>query len=167
LGDGCPPVTVSRRIEAPAESIFRILADPARHPDLDGSGMLRSVVTNRVISAVGDVFIMRMFFERLGEYEMNNRVVEFAPGRRIAWEPEPGRGHPDAAGSGAAVAKWGHRWAFDLEPDGEHATVVTEIYDCSTVPEVNRRQMDNGRMWIPSMTATLERLDGLCTAGLA
>jgi hypothetical protein len=56
--------------------------------------------------------------------------------------------------------------AFDLEPDGEHATVVTEIYDCSSVPEVNRQQMDNGHMWIPSMTATLERLDGLCAAGL-
>ena len=70
-------VTVSRRIEAPADTIFRVLANPARHPDLDGSGMLRSVVTNRVISAVGDVFIMKMYFERLGDYEMNNRVVEF------------------------------------------------------------------------------------------
>ncbi len=167
MGDDCPPVSVSRRIEAPAESIFRILADPSRHPDLDGSGMLRSVVTNRVITGVGDVFIMKMYFERLGDYEMNNRVVEFEPNRRIAWEPEPGRGHPDAGASGAAVAKWGHRWAFDLLPDGEDATVVTEIYDCSAVPEVERQHMDNGRMWIGSMTATLEHLDGLCTAGLA
>ena len=162
--EDCQPVTVSRRIEAPAAEIFRILADPSRHPDLDGSGMLRSVVTNRVISAVGDVFVMKMHFDRLGDYEMNNRVVEFEPSRRIAWEPEPGRGHPDAAESGTTAEKWGHRWAFDLEPDGEGATVVTEIYDCSLVSEVERQHMDNGRMWIPSMTATLERLDEVCTA---
>jgi uncharacterized protein YndB with AHSA1/START domain len=161
-------VTVSRRIEAPAETIFRVLANPARHPDLDGSGMLRSVVTNRVISTVGDVFVMKMYFDRLGDYEMNNRVVEFEPNRRIAWEPEPGQGHPDAASEGAApVAKWGHWWAFDLQPDGEGATIVTEIYDCSLVPEVERQHMDNGRMWIPSMTATLERLEALCVASLA
>ena len=77
-----------------------------------------------------------------------------------------GRGHPDAAPDSTA-AKWGHRWAFDLETAGEGATVVTEIYDCCSVPEVVRQHMDNGRMWIPSMTATLERLEQLCAAGLA
>jgi uncharacterized protein YndB with AHSA1/START domain len=35
----CRPVTASRRISAPAREIFRLLADPRRHPDLDGSGM--------------------------------------------------------------------------------------------------------------------------------
>lgn len=30
------PVAVSRRISAPAPGIFALLADPARHPDLDG-----------------------------------------------------------------------------------------------------------------------------------
>jgi hypothetical protein len=40
--------------------------------------------------------------------------------------------------------------------------VVTEIYDCSLVPEVERQHMDNGRMWIASMTATLEHLAELC-----
>ena len=74
---------------------------------------------------------------------------------------------PAGAAPGADAAKWGHRWAFDLEPDGEGATVVTEIYDCSLVPVVERQQMDNGRMWIGSMTATLEHLEQLCAAGLA
>ncbi|WP_328904135.1 hypothetical protein OHR86_32950 [Streptomyces sp. NBC_00441] len=36
---GEPVVAVSRRTGAPAEDIFRILADPGRHSDLDGSGM--------------------------------------------------------------------------------------------------------------------------------
>ena len=36
-------VEVSRRIEAPATRIFKILANPHRHLDFDGSGMLRGL----------------------------------------------------------------------------------------------------------------------------
>ncbi|MCA2227756.1 hypothetical protein [Nonomuraea aurantiaca] len=43
-------VVAFRRIEAPAEEIFRILADPGQHPDLDGSGMLRGGVSDAVVS---------------------------------------------------------------------------------------------------------------------
>ena len=32
------PVTVSRRICAPAHDIFQVLANPVRHQELDGSG---------------------------------------------------------------------------------------------------------------------------------
>ena len=39
---------------------------------------------------------MKMYFTELGEYEMNNHVVEYEPDRRIGWEPEAGRGHPNA-----------------------------------------------------------------------
>ncbi|MGQ5637755.1 MULTISPECIES: hypothetical protein [unclassified Streptomyces] len=95
-------VAVSRHIDAPAGEIFRILADPGRHLDLDGSGMLRGGVCDAVVSGVGDVFVMRMHYERYGDYEMINRVVEYESGRRIGWEPRPGRGHPDATASGAA-----------------------------------------------------------------
>jgi hypothetical protein len=49
--------------------------------------------------------------------------------------------------------------------DGPNATVVTEIYDCSQAPEEQRLGMDNGRVWITSMTKTLARLDDLCTQG--
>ena len=35
------PIEVSRRIEAPAAPIFEVLANPQRHMDFDGSGMLR------------------------------------------------------------------------------------------------------------------------------
>jgi hypothetical protein len=38
--DEYQPVRVSRRIEAPAADIFRVLADPRRHLEIDGSGML-------------------------------------------------------------------------------------------------------------------------------
>ncbi|MFF7190403.1 hypothetical protein ACFZAR_35485 [Streptomyces sp. NPDC008222] len=55
---GEPVVLVSRRIGAPVGDIFRFLADPGRHPDLNGSGMLRGGVSDAVVSDVGDVFVM-------------------------------------------------------------------------------------------------------------
>jgi hypothetical protein len=39
---------------------------------------------------------------------------------------------------------------------------VTEIYDCSRAPEEERAGMDNGKVWIESITSTLQRLDALC-----
>ena len=154
-------VSVQRRIEAPAETIFAILCDPARHVDLDGSGMVRSAVSAAPVTAAGDVFVTAMLFERLGPYEMINHVVELEPDRRIAWEPEAGRGHPDV---GTPTARWGQRWAYDLVPDGPGATVVAESYDCSLAPEDERRAMDDGRVWLEAMTETLERLDALCSS---
>jgi hypothetical protein len=49
MADKGKPVEVSRRIEAPAAVIFKILANPQRHMDFDGSGMLRGVVLDRPI----------------------------------------------------------------------------------------------------------------------
>jgi hypothetical protein len=149
------PVAISRRICAPAHDIFQILANPARHQEMDGSGMLRGAVSTTLISGVGDVFVMKMYFSRLGDYEMNNHVVEYERDRRIGWQPEAGRGHPREGRS------LGQRWSYQLTPDGPDATVVTEIYDCSRAPEEDRAGMDNGKVWIESMTKTMERLDAL------
>jgi hypothetical protein len=41
---------------------------------------------------------------------------------------------------------------------------VTEIFDCSRVPEDERVDIDNGNIWVESMTRTLERLDELCAS---
>jgi len=128
--------------------------------------MLRGAVTTGMISGVGDVFVMKMYYSQHGDYEMNNHIVEFEPDRRIGWEPEAGRGHPDLVDN-PDHARWGHRWSFQLTPDGPDSTIVTEIYDCSRAPADERAGMDNGRVWIDSMARTLERLDTLCTeAGL-
>ncbi|MEU4832237.1 hypothetical protein [Streptosporangium sp. NPDC023615] len=161
VGEADEPVAVSRRIEAPAGEIFGILTDPGRHLDLDGSGMVRGPASDAVISGLGDVFVMRMYYERHGDYEMDNHVVEYEPDRRVGWEPKPGRGHPDAS---APEGRWGHRWVFDLVPDGPGATIVTETFDGSRLPEDKRAEMSDGRAWwIENMSRTLERLDALCT----
>ena len=156
------PVTVSRRIAAPADVVFAVLSDPSRHTEIDGTDMLRGAASEGLISGVGDVFIMKMSFSRLGDYEMNNHVVEFEQGRRIGWEPAPGKGHPADGKPGS-----GHRWSYELVPDGPDAVVVTEIFDCSRAPEALRVAIDNGNQWVSGMTATLARLDMACAEGSA
>jgi 8-oxo-dGTP pyrophosphatase MutT (NUDIX family) len=159
LAPACPPVSVSRRIGVPASSVFGLLSDPTRHIDLDGSGMVRGAVTDGPVTAVDDVFAMRMHFPALGDYEMENHVVAFERDRRIGWEPVAGRGHPEQ-GEPAR----GHRWSYELLPDGPDATIVTETYDCSRVPEAARSSVAGGRLWMDAMLATLDRLDRLCTS---
>ena len=144
-------MSVSRQIEAPAAHIFQILADPDRHPEFDGSEMLRSGASNKYIVGTGDVFVTRMYFAAMGDYEMHNRIVVFEPDRCIAWEP-----------GNADLARNGSRWRFDLTPDGASATVVTETYDCTESPDEVRRAVDNGRAWFTGMTEMLKRLDKLC-----
>src|SRR5580704_18234234 len=82
-----PPFAVSRDIAAPAGQIFSVLARPATHAEVDGSGMVRTALDDVVISKVGDVFVLNMHNDDIGGYVMENHVVEFEPGRRIAWEP--------------------------------------------------------------------------------
>jgi RNA polymerase sigma-70 factor, ECF subfamily len=156
-------VAVSRRITAPVDAIFRVLADPRRHADLDGSGMVRGTTTTAPLTAVGDVFTMAMHFPAIGDYEMDNHVVAFEQDRRLAWEPAPGRGHPEAV-DGSPDRRWGHRWAYELQPDGPDATIVTEVYDCSRAPEA-ARTTHGGRTWTDAMTRTLERLERRCVSG--
>jgi hypothetical protein len=163
-------VEVSLRIEAPAAVIFEILADPHRHMDFDGSNMLRGAVRDRRISAVGDTFTMKM--HRLGDdYLMLNYVVEFEPDRRIFWEPAPGDlsraegGDPSKVGIPA-----GYRWGYILAPDGDDATVVTEVFDGGPSEEIRQSLLREGGAWIngansvlESMTASLERLEKIIT----
>ena len=161
------PVEVSRRIEAPAALIFEILADPQRHADFDGSGMLRGATLDRPISDVGDAFTMKM--HRLGDdYLMINYVVEFEPDRRIFWEPAPGdpsRAEDDDPSKVGIPA--GYRWGYILTPDGDDATVVTEVFDYGRLPADLLR---DGATWIngtntvrESMAASLERLEKIST----
>jgi hypothetical protein len=156
MADASPlRVSTSLRIAAPASVIFDVLASPRRHIDMDGSKMLRGSDSPDV-TGVGEAFVMNMYFEPLGgDYQMINHVVEFERDRRIAWEPENGPGHPE---HGAPNARWGHRWGFDLQPEGADATLVTEWWDGSGLPE---GEAEDGRQWLPSMQNTLQCLEGL------
>ena len=110
-------VSAERVIPAPAEAIFDVLADPAMHPVIDGSGTVRASQPGAGARlAMGSEFGMSM---RIGvPYRLTNRVVEFEDRRRIAWS------HLGGA-----------RWRYELEPV-EGGTRVTETFDMSqtTVP---------------------------------
>jgi uncharacterized protein YndB with AHSA1/START domain len=155
-------VSVSRRVEAPAARVFAILADPARHPGIDGSGMLREATDGQPVRAVGDTFGMRMHNDEMGDYEMLNYVVEYEQDSRIGWEPALARaGRPeDEADVGERA---GHRWSYLLTPDG-HGTVVTETFDCSVAPGWLKKAIRDGERWRSSMTRTLENLEKIAAA---
>lgn len=154
--DSCQPVSVSRTIKAAAEELFAVLADPARHPDIDGSGMLRRAVSSSRIVGVADTFVMSMHNDEMGDYEITNHVVEYERNRRIGWEPVLSAA--SRAEDQADIGDRGrHRWIYDLKP-ALSATVVTEIYDCGRAPDRLRRAVRNGDRWVDSMLATLEKL---------
>jgi uncharacterized protein YndB with AHSA1/START domain len=158
------PVSISRRIEAPAAAIFAILADPERHPELDGSRMLCEPVDPRPMLKVGDTFVMRMHNDFMGDYVMANHVTEFEQDRRIAWAPElaqdPGGELPPHF---AGHVRGNYRWSYELTPDGDSATVVTETYDCSGAPDALREFVRDGQIWCNSMKRSLEKLERLST----
>lgn len=160
-------IEVAMTMLASHSEIFTIIADPRRHFEFDGSGMLREAVEGRPLACVGDRFTLRM--HRLGDdYLMINYVVEFEQGRRIFWEPAPGDASrtvgndPNKVGIAA-----GYRWGYVLDPIGDHETRVTEIFEPGPIPD---ELMGDGGRWIngqhtirESMEATLVRLRELTT----
>ncbi|MBW8172630.1 SRPBCC family protein [Ornithinimicrobium sp. Arc0846-15] len=106
-------VSESMVINAPASTIFNIVADPRQHSRIDGSGTVQSVVIGPERLSRGAEFgaQMKMFGV---PYKISNRVVEFEEGTLIAWRHFGG-----------------HRWRYELRPIGENETVVTESFDYS------------------------------------
>lgn len=114
-------ISVERVIAATPERIFAILADPARHPEFDGSGSVKGM-TGRTPGHVSHGSTFEMSMKRGIGYSMLNTVTEFEENRRIAWSPKL------ASGRGA---RWtGRIWRYELQPvDG--GTRVKETWDIS------------------------------------
>jgi uncharacterized protein YndB with AHSA1/START domain len=156
------PCSVSKNIPASPETVFALLADPARHPEIDGSGMLNEATSSDAIAAVGDVFTIKMHNDEMGEYEMMNHVVAFDPNRQIAWEPALFRASRPEDENDVGV-RAGHCWSYTLEPDDSGGTLVTETFDCSQAPEWLQTAVKGGSRWEESMTTSLDNLHRLST----
>jgi len=128
-------VAVQRNLQVGPQQILDVLADPARHPIIDGSGSVREVTSSAPRLALGATFVASM---RIGlPYRVTNTVVEFEEDRQIAWRHFTG-----------------HRWRYVLTPvDG--GTLVREEWDASRLswpvqlvlklmgfPARNRRSME-------------------------
>jgi uncharacterized protein YndB with AHSA1/START domain len=142
---------VSRIIDAPAERIFAVLADPGRHPEIDGAGMLRGLDSGDApVTAVGQSFVMNMNQDGIGDYQMRSEIVLYEYGCRIGWAPAI---HPPGALAHVIgeLDPSGHTYVWELEPAGEGRTKVTHTYDWSGVrdqnalglyPRVSKEQME-------------------------
>jgi uncharacterized protein YndB with AHSA1/START domain len=137
-------VSTSRVIAAPAQEIFEVLADPAKHSIIDGSGSLVEAKGNPPRLFLGAKFGMKMSFHAT----MRNKVVEFEDGRQIGWRH---------------IGQ--HIWRYELEPV-EGGTKVTETFDWrpSPLPWLLQRQ-DIPTKNLASMEKTLGRLDTYVTTG--
>jgi uncharacterized protein YndB with AHSA1/START domain len=134
-------VSVTRVIPADRQAIFDLLADPAMHPRIDGSGTVQDVQQGGPERlSEGARFGMDM---KMGaSYKVLNTVVEFEEGERIAWRHFHG-----------------HRGRYELE-DVEDGTKVTETFDWSTA----KTKLTLELAGIPKrnkagMVKTLERLE--------
>ncbi|MFD5828286.1 SRPBCC family protein [Lentzea sp. NPDC060358] len=140
-------VSATRTVQAPPERIFELLADPSKHPLIDGSGAVRAPLPGAPAKlALGTAFGMDM---KIGlAYRIENTVVEFEENRLIAWR------HFN-----------GHRWRWQLTPVGDGATEVTETFDWSTartpvliglspIPRRNRASMERSLERLSALLAT-------------
>ena len=123
-------------INAPAETVFAVLADPTTHQAIDGTGWVRESLDGKRLTEVGQVFRMAMYHDNYGgmHYEVANRVEVFQPPRAIAWMP--GQGADDAN-----LDFGGWIWRYDLEPASDDRTEVTLTYDWSAVPPAIREHI--------------------------
>jgi uncharacterized protein YndB with AHSA1/START domain len=154
-------VSVSRRIELPAQQLFALMADSANHPLIDGSGMVREPVPGVLVSGVGDAFVMNMHHDRFGYYQMRSEIIEYEPDRRLVWEPVRVAA-PDEEEEAPESGRY--RWGFDFAPDGDGATIVTESFDCTRSGEDLREAVKEGEGWRDAMTASLVKLELLAKA---
>jgi uncharacterized protein YndB with AHSA1/START domain len=123
-------MTASLAIDAPADAVFSVLADPSTHAAIDGTGWVREALDGDRLGREGQIFRVAMFHPNHpdGHYEMANRVVAFEPARTIAWEP----GQRDADSFELSFGGW--IWRYDLTSAEPSRTEVTLTYDWSAVP---------------------------------
>lgn len=150
------PYLISRErfIAAAPADIFEVLATPALHSVIDGSGTVKGVQARGPERlGLGARFGMEMSMKL--DYKVLNTVCEFEEQRRIGWR------HFN-----------GHVWRYLLEPatgpDGSPGTRVTEQFDARKVRTRLLLRLAGFLKRHPlSIEKTLERLDHHLTGPLA
>lgn len=123
-------VTATRRIAAPAHAIFLLVSDPARHVDIDGSGMLQAAPDVKHLTEVGQTFDMDMDRRPLGdipnmaEYKVRCTVTQLIPGRLVEWTVRA-VGKPPA----------GHVYGWQIEPLTDGECLVSNYCDWTNVSD--------------------------------
>lgn len=140
-------VSSERVVRAPAETIFELIADPARQPEWDGNDNLAVAEEGQRVRAVGDVFTVTL----TKGTPRPNRVVAFEESRVIAWRPAP-TGEPEP----------GHEWRWELEPV-EGGTLVRHVYDWTDLTDAKRFEKARSTT-AEHLAASISRLAALAEA---
>ena len=136
-------------IDAPAQAIFDVLAQPSQHARFDGSGTLVGATVGPDRVKLGDRFGMNMRIKL--PYRITNEVVEFDEGTVIAWRHFGG-----------------HRWRYELEPIDANTTKVTETFDGGTARlQLTLKVMNAYQNNEKAIAKTLVRLKRLMESGSA
>ncbi|MGE2733623.1 SRPBCC family protein [Mycolicibacterium vaccae] len=151
-------MTVNTTVDAPVTTVFAVLADPANHAAIDGTGWVREALDGEAITRTGQMFRIAMYHDNHpdGHYEMANKVIAFEPQRVIAWEP-------GQAGADGVVEYGGWTWHYALEPDGSDRTRVVLTYDWSAVPPELREHIEFPPFPVDHLTNSLANLARLAT----
>ena len=112
-------LSATSTIHAPSSAVFAMLADPAFHAALDGTGRVRRSLA-RPITRAGEVLRLVMHDENHpdGVDELCNEVLVFDPPYEILWRA----GH---VGPSGRIERSGWVWGFELSEIGPSETVVT------------------------------------------
>lgn len=136
-------VSVDRFIPADTQKLFDLVANPAEHPRIDGSGTVKDSNTEGPTKlSLGDTFSVDM---KMGKsYRMTNTVVEHEEGRLIAWKP-----------GGDYV------WRYRFKPV-EGGTIVTEEWDARNSKRCPiMKLLGFPRRNLRGITQTLERIHAI------
>ena len=133
-------------INAPAEKIFALLANPRRHKDIDGSSTIQENLSGPDKLVLGSKFGMQM---HLGiDYRISNTVVEYEENKLIAWRH---------------IGRW--IWRYELVNIGPQSTQVTETFDASRAPLISKAWLSLRKAypWTQKAVAkTLVQLKSTC-----
>ena len=133
-------------INAPAEQIFALLANPRRHKEIDGSSTIQENLSGPDKLVLGSKFGMQM---HLGiDYRISNTVVEYEENKLIAWRH---------------IGRW--IWRYELVNIGPQSTQVTETFDASRAPLISKAWLSLRKAypWTQKAVAkTLVQLKSTC-----
>jgi hypothetical protein len=153
-------VSTSRRIAAPAATLFQIVSNPAGHVAIDGSGMLEAAPDARQLTAVGETFDIDMDraplgdIPNMGKYKVRNIVTKIVPDRLFEWTV-----------GGVDRPPVGHLYGWQLDPVSDTETEVTNYCDWTNISE----EMRSWREWpivpVDMLERSVENLERIATEG--
>jgi hypothetical protein len=160
--------TVTALIAAPADAIFVIVANPGRHAELDGSGMVKAAPDAIPLTAVGQTFDIEMDRRPLGDtantqqlqwlvrevpdYMVRCTVTQLISSRLIEWNVAVAGKHPG-----------GHVWGWRIELLSDGACLVSHYCDWTNISDELRASFRWPVVPADRLRRSLENLDRMVT----